>query len=366
MDNRGKLRIGMVGGGWRAEFYLRIARALPERFEVSNIYMRDEAKGREVNWVWGVPVTTNWEAFLKQRDFDFVVLSLPRTVTPEYLVRLAAAGIPVLTETPPAVDLSGLYQLYETVGSTAKIQVAEQFLFQPMHAARLAVARSGLLGEVSHVQVSAGHGYHGISLIRQLLGVGFEEAEIRGEQISSPLVQGPGRGGWPEVEQIVTSSQTIALLRFGERTALFDFTYDQYFSPIRRHRVLVRGVRGEIDGTELRYLRDFRTPVELQLRRVDAGQNGSLLGYYHEGVLAGSEWVYVNPFRPGRLTDEEIAIATSLEKMGQYVHGGPSFYSLAEAAQDQYLSLMMEQAVQSGQTVRTERQPWAIESQKAE
>jgi hypothetical protein len=39
---------------------------------------------------------------------------------------------------------------------------------------------------------------------------------------------------------------------------------------------------------------------------------------------------------------------------------------LAEAAQDQYLSLMMEQAVQSGQTVRTERQPWAIESQKAE
>lgn len=244
MDNRGKLRIGIVGGGWRAEFYLRIARALPERFEVSNIYMRDEAKGREVNRVWGVPVTTNWEAFLKQRDFDFVVLSLPRTVTPEYLVRLAAAGIPVLTETPPAADLTGLYQLYETVGSTAKIQVAEQFLFQPMHAARLAVVRSGLLGEVSHVQVSAGHGYHGISLIRQLLGVGFEAAEIRGEQISSPLVQGPGRGGWPEVEQIVTSSQTIALLRFGERTALFDFTYDQYFSPIRRHRVLVRGVRG--------------------------------------------------------------------------------------------------------------------------
>lgn len=361
MDKMDKIRFGLIGGGWRAEFYLRIAREMPERFEISEIYMRDEAKGREAARIWGVPATSHWEAFLERRNFDFAVLSLPRAVTPEFLIRLAAAGIPVLTETPPAADLEGLLRLYETVGSAAQIQVAEQFLFQPMHAARLAIARSGLLGEVSHVQVSAGHGYHGISLIRQLLGVGFEEAEIRGEQITSPLVQGPGRGGWPSEERIVSSAQTIALLRFGERTALFDFTYDQYFSPIRRHRVLLRGVRGEIDGAELRYLRDFRTPVELQLRRVDAGQDGSLLGYYHEGVLAGSDWVYENPFRPGRLSDEEIAIATSLERMGRYVQGGPSFYSLAEAAQDQYLSIQLEEAVRSGQTVQTVRQPWAAE-----
>lgn len=354
-----KIRFGLIGGGWRAEFYLRIARALPERFEVSELYMRDEAKGREATQIWGVPVTSRLEAFLERRNFDFAVLSLPRAVTPDFLIRLSEAGIPVLTETPPAADLDGLHRLYEAVGPAAQIQVAEQFLFQPMHAARLAIARSGLLGEVSHVQVSAGHGYHGISLIRQLLGVGFEEAEIRGEQITSPLVQGPGRGGWPEEERIVSSAQTIALLRFGERTALFDFTYDQYFSPIRRHRVLVRGDRGEMEGTELRYLRDYRTPVELQLRRVDAGQDGSLSGYYHEGVLAGPDWVYENPFRPGRLSDEEIAIATSLDRMGRYVQGGPSFYSLAEAAQDQYLSLMIEEAVRSGQTVRTERQPWA-------
>ncbi|WP_068783941.1 Gfo/Idh/MocA family protein [Paenibacillus phocaensis] len=355
-----KVRFGLIGGGWRAEFYLRIARALPERFEVSEMYLRDAAKGREAAEIWGVPVTSHWEAFLERRSFDFAVLSLPRAVTPEFLIRLSAAGIPVLTETPPAADLDGLLRLYDAVRPAARIQVAEQFRFQPMHAARLAVTRSGLLGEVSHVQVSAGHGYHGLSLIRQLLGVGFEEAEIRGDQITSPLVQGPGRSGWPEEERIVSSAQTIALLHFGERTALFDFTYDQYFSPIRRHRVLIRGTRGEIDGTELRYLRDPRTPVELQLRRVDAGQDGSLLGYYHEGVLAGSEWVYENPFRPGRLSDEEIAIATSLEQMGRYVQGGPSFYDLAEAAQDQYLSFKLEEAVRSGLTVRTERQPWAV------
>ncbi|MGG6313217.1 Gfo/Idh/MocA family protein [Paenibacillus macerans] len=354
-----KIRFGIIGGGWRAEFYLRIARALPERFEVSEIMIRDEAKGREASRIWGVPAVSRLDEVVARRDFDFVVLSLPRAVTPDYLVRLAAEGIPVLTETPPAADLDGLLRLYAAVGPAALIQVAEQFLFQPMHAARLAVVRSGLLGEVSHVQVSAGHGYHGISLIRQLLGIGFEEAEIRGERIVSPLVQGPGRNGWPAEEAMASSSQDIALLRFNDRTALFDFTYDQYFSPIRRHRVLVRGTRGEIEGTELRYLRDFRTPVEVQLRRVDAGHDGSLQGYYHEGVLAGSEWVYENPFRPGRLSDEEIAIATGLERMGRYVQDGPSFYSLAEASQDQYLSFKLSEAAESGQTVRTVRQPWA-------
>jgi hypothetical protein len=33
-------------------------------------------------------------------------------------------------------------------------------------------------------------------------------------------------------------------------------------------------------------------------------------------MLAGEEWIYKNPFIPGRLTDDEIAIATCLKKMG--------------------------------------------------
>jgi hypothetical protein len=140
---------------------------------------------------------------------------------------------------------------------------------------------------------------------------------------------------------------------------VFDFTGDQYFSWIRSPRVLVRGERGEINNREVRYLQDFKTPVELELRRVDAGQYGNLEGYYHKGILAGSEWVYRNPFVPGKLTDDEIAIATCLTKMAAYAGGGPSFYSLAEAAQDHYLGLMIHRAAQSGETVVADRQPWA-------
>ncbi|MEF2966835.1 Gfo/Idh/MocA family oxidoreductase [Paenibacillus sp. M1] len=358
-ETKRKITFGLMGGGWRAEFYLRIAQALPDEFAVGEIWMRDEAKAREAEARWGIRATADLEGFLGRRNFSFVVLSLSRSAAAGYIERLAKLGVPVLTETPPAESLDGLLRLYDSVGPAGRVQVAEQFILQPMHAARLAVVRSGLIGGASHVQVSAGHGYHGISLVRHLLGVGFEDAEISGRQIVTPLVQGPGRRGLPAKEVLVDSKQDLALLQFGGRSALFDFTYDQYFSRIRRHRILVRGHRGELEGREVRYLKDYRTPVTLELRRVDAGQDGNLEGYYHEGILAGSDWVYRNPFPYARLSDEEIAMAACLRSMGSYVEGGSSFYSLAEASQDQYLSLLMAEAIETGKTVTSVRQPWA-------
>jgi hypothetical protein len=101
------------------------------------------------------------------------------------------------------------------------------------------------------------------------------------------------------------------------------------------------------------------TWLYLDLKRITKGEEENQEGHYLEGIMAGERWVYRNPFIPGRLYDDEIAIASCLKKMGEYVAGGPSFYSLAEASQDQYLSLMMEKAIRSGEVVKTVRQPWA-------
>jgi hypothetical protein len=152
----------------------------------------------------------------------------------------------------------------------------------------------------------------------------------------------------------------IAQLEFDGRLGIHDFATGQYRSWIRTPRLLVRGERGEIKDKELRCLQDFRTPVMLELQRLDTGRSGGPEDYRHLGILAGAEWVYRNPFPEAGLSDDEIAGATSLQTMAEHLGGaatGP--YAFAQVAQDHYLSLCIEEACASGNVVATARQPWA-------
>jgi hypothetical protein len=119
----------------------------------------------------------------------------------------------------------------------------------------------------------------------------------------------------------------------------------------------VQGTHGEIHDDTVRYLEDFRTPIEFDLRRVDTGHGGTLEGHHHVGVLAGSAWAYHNPF-VARLSDDEIAVASCLQAMSEYLAGGSGFYSLPQASQDHYLGLMMFRALETGQPVTTSAQVW--------
>jgi hypothetical protein len=271
---------------------------------------------------------------------------------------LAGRGTAILSETPPAPDLEGLIELNRAIGTDAMVQVAEQYQFQPAHAARISVAESGVLGAVTQVQMSVAHGYHGVNLMRRFLGVGFENAEIIGRHFDSPIIAGPDRSGPPEDEHIVNSGQDIAILSFKGKLGIFDFTGDQYFSWIRKPRVLVRGERGEIFNFQVSYLKDYKTPVHLELLRHNAGEDGNLEGYYNKGITLGDKWMYTNPFIPGRLSDDEIAVATCLVRMWEYVNGGQEFYSLAEASQDHYMGMMVQKAVETGNTVNMEYMAW--------
>ncbi|RAK12721.1 oxidoreductase family protein [Halanaerobium saccharolyticum] len=354
-----KINFAVIGIGWRAEFFLRIARALPEQFEVLGVVSSRTSKREEIRNKWGLRAYQSAEELLANEKPDFVVLSISKEAAAEVILQLAESGIPILAETPPAANLSELIKLNKKLGEDYPIQIAEQYHLQPLHQAIFKLVNSGRLGEVNYARVSISHGYHAVSLLRKALGIEFENAEIEARSFEKPIVKGPDRSGAPGKREIVSKRHEFAFLDFDGKLGVYDFERDQHRSWIRSQEILIRGSEGEIKNSTLKYLKDYQTPIELELKRVEAGINQNLEGFYLKGITCGEEWLYQNPFLPARFSDDEIAVAEALVKMKDFLETGDSFYSLAEASQDQYLALMIEESFQKKEKIETQKQIWS-------
>ena len=354
-----KIKFGIIGAGWRSLFFVRIVKAFPDRFDCQGVVIRDPDKRQAFAKEWNIRTFASLDAMLVAKEIEFVVVSTSENH--KVILDVAARNIPCLSETPPARNLDELIKVYDAVQDMgAKVQIAEQYHLRPHHQAQSAILKSGKIGPVSHVQVSVAHGFHGMSMLRYFLGIGYENVEIKATSFTAPLIKGPDRQGVPRQETMVDSEQVLAWFQFENgQFGTLDFTTNQYRAWIRQERVLIRGPRGEISNLQVRYLKSFDEPMVFDLERVSHGQEedqkfAGFIGYRGEG-----EWLYKTPFSAPILMDDEIAIAHCLEKMSEYVSTGTSFYSLAEASQDVYLSLLYEQARTQDRPVESETQVWA-------
>ncbi|GHV86798.1 hypothetical protein AGMMS50255_0940 [Spirochaetia bacterium] len=348
---------GIIGGGWRSEFFLKVAQEAPDHFHVPFVLERTDARGAYLAKRYGVRIIKKMEDIDSKPDF--LVLSLSGSVMPDFMEQAVNAGHYVLSEIFPAAGIPAITELYKRIKDKSRVQFAEEYWQRPLHAAQLAVIRSGVLGTVSQAQVSIGHGYHGISLIRRFLGLTFENCRITGKVFRNPIVRGPGRKGYPENREIIQDDQQFVLFEFDNKWGLLDFTGEQYFSPIRGSRVLIRGEQGEIANSDVRYFIDHKTPMEYVLHRRASGVEGGLNAPHVIGYTGGGRWYYRNPYEGARLNDDELAVAGILDGMGAYVQGGDPIYSLEEGLQDQYLQALANQASGSGQVQESTTQIWA-------
>lgn len=355
------VRIGVVGASWRAQYYFRIARALPEQFQVTGVLVRTAHSVEAVAAEWAIGATTSLEAFLHDGPYDFVVVAVPVEHAGDLVRAFASRNIPVLVETPPASSLEEMEQLYrDTAG--APVQVAEQYRFQPHHAARLSVARSGALGQITSAHVSVAHGYHGISLIRFALGVGFEPAQISGFEMVDRVVSARGRDDWNAQYTESDALNTMALFQFSDSSGVFEFSTEQYFSPIRARHITIRGSRGELRGDEVDYLTVPGFAAHERLAREETGRDGDLEASFLRRVTLRDTAHWSNRFAPARLNDDELAVAEVMHRMARFVRTGTAFYSIADASHDHYLGLLMNEAVATGHRLTSATTAWSHEA----
>jgi predicted dehydrogenase len=342
-----------VGAGWRAEFFWRIAAGLPDVSCLGAVVRSPRSLA--------VPTFGSLQECLGVARPDFVVTAVPWATTPTVVTEVANRGLPVLAETPPAPDLAGLRSLWDEVGDTDLVQVAEQYLLMPSHAARAALVRSGAIGTPTQVQVSSTHQYHAVALMRGLLGAGRGRVTVHASTTTAPLVDPLTRDGWTDVAEPMPATTTIATIDFGDgRSGLYDFTDNQWHNQLRFRRILVRGTHGELRDDEVVRLVAPRTIVRSPLVRRQTGYDLDLDGFETDHVTFGSEVLFRNPYLGRRWNDEEIAIAALLDRMAAWVRGeGPPPYPLAEGAQDHLIALAVDEASDTGRSVTTAVESWA-------
>lgn len=331
------IKYGIIGAGWRSEFYLRIAALMPDTFKVSGIYIRNKQKREEFSQKYNAPIFDTLEKLL-QTDYDFIVSCVNKAGICDTVRELAGKNIPLLTETPIGTSNKEIDDFLVEIKPDWRVQVAEQFHFMPRNAAIKNVIESGILGDIKQVHLSCCHDYHAASLIRFFLGTGEEMPETSSFTLPDTVNRYNSRGGLLKEPQTVTAEEKFVILRFNGKTALYDFNYEQYFSDIRRSRILIRGTNGEILNDECTYLKNG-LPHSFTLRRNSYGANESLDGFTLVNITAEGNVLYENPFKSARLSDEEIAIAACLLNMKKYIDTGIPFYSLEEAALDSKMFL---------------------------
>ena len=312
---------------------------MPDTFKVSGIYIRNKQKREEFSQKYNAPIFDTLEKLL-QTDYDFIVSCVNKAGICDTIRELAGKNIPLLTETPIGTSNKEIDDFLVEIKPDWRVQVAEQFHFMPRNAAIKNVIESGILGEITQVQLSCCHDYHAASLIRFFLGTGEEMPETSSFTLPDTVNRYNSRGGLLKEPQTVTAEEKFVILRFNGKTALYDFNYEQYFSDIRRSRILIRGTNGEILNDECTYLKNG-LPHSFTLRRNSYGANESLDGFTLVNITAEGRVLYENPFKGARLSDEEIAIAACLLNMKKYLETGIPFYSLLDAALDSKIFLSL-------------------------
>lgn len=351
-----KLRYLIIGSGWRAEFYGRIARTYPDLFEALFL-CRSEEKAALMYARTDTRATT-YEKEAERFHPDFVVVAVNKSSLADVCIEWAGRGYAVLSETPAGSNLEQLNKLWEmyTVKS-ARIAVSEQYHRYPELIAGLDAVAAGRIGRPGFAYLSLAHDYHAASLLRRMLLTAGEEYTLRGESFQNTIVETDSRYGPITDGRLGIKDRNILFVEYASgKRAVYDFSGVQYHSFLRTRHLTVRGERGEwSDNLLLTLDADGKPQQEQLMQRVP--EQYSLLDTPSLAELR-QEW---RPELRLENCQDEFAIASVLLDMGKWLSGGTPPYPLQEALDDAAFWLLSQQALLSPwRAVHSENYPWHV------
>jgi len=373
------LRIAIIGTAKRSSYlYGPLVKALPNDVELVSVWGRSTDSARRLGEELAVPWYTDFDQLIRESAPDIGIVSVTYAANGEVGLMAVEHGLNVLLETPIAHDLAEADAIIAAADKRSlKVEVAEQFHRRPLEQIKLKLIESGLFGRVyTSFNDFAGHGYHGISVMRSYLGFDAKPVQVAGAVRDYALASHWSRLGDSYGSRDET--QEHGLIEFeGGQLGIFHWTSVGYDSPLRwwrSSRFLAEKGMGLTTGVGLNVQEQLSllTPdgeapqfitLERRWERVDGGALIAMVA--HTGQPDQPTITWENPFRPNQQGhgpqwhDDEIGVAGCLLSLVNAVrHNTEPTYGPLQGRLDQELILAIRQSAQNGgQPVRIPLDP---------
>ncbi len=359
------LRVAIIGTARRSDYlYGPLIQAMPEEVELVGVWGRSSEPARRLGESLGVPWYTDLERLVRETAPAIGVVSVAYRANGEVGLMAVEAGLNVLLETPIAHRLSEADAIIQAAARRGlKIEVAEQFHRRPLEQIKLKLISEGVFGQVySSFNDFAGHGYHGVSVMRSYLGFNARPVQVTGSVHAYPLPAHWARNA--DTRDPRSETQEHGLIEFaGGQLGVFHWTNVAYDSALRwwrSSRFLAEKGMGITVGTGLEVEErlsllsaDGEAPQFISLeRRWERCDGGALVAMVAHTDPA---FVWENPFRPVRQGhgaqwhDDEIGVAGCLLSLVNAVRqGSEPTYGALQARTDQEIILAIRQSAVEG------------------
>ena len=370
MASKIPVRVALLGGGNRSrKVYGPLLRglALAGEIELVAVWSRHESSAQELGRSLGAPWYTDLAKLVQETAPQAGIVSVAYSANGQAGLMAIEHGLNVLVETPIAPSLKEADAIIASAAKRKlKIEVAEQFHRRPLEQIKLKLLASGLFGQVySSFNDFAGHGYHGVSVMRSYLGFDAVPVRVSGVVRDYQLMDHGSR-----INETVprTETQEHAMVEFADgRLGFYHWTSVGYDSPLRwwrSSRFLAEKGMGITVGVGLEVKEELslldasrKAPQFITLERhwdrVDGGALQALVAYTGDTDQPVVHWD--NPFYEVlkdygmQWNDDEIGIAGCIMSLVNAVRDGtePS-YGAAQGRLDQEIVLALRESSRLG------------------
>jgi predicted dehydrogenase len=367
-DGTYPIRVAIIGTAKRSMgLYGPILNALPEEVKLVSVWGRSEESSKKLGDQLGVPWYTDIKKLIKETSPQVGIVCVAYQANGEVGKMAIDHGLHVLLETPIAHKLSESDAIIQTARRNGiKVEVAEQFHRRPLEQLKLKLIESGLFGRVyTAFNDFAGHGYHGVSVLRSYLGFDAKPVQVVAASQNNKLISHWSKmeGKFGPREEI----QTHGIITFEDgRLGIYHWTDVGYDSALRWWRSsrfyaekgmgISVGVGIDVHEQLTLLTPDGQSPhfitIEREYERVDGGAFEALVAHTANSDYPTIRWE--NPFRSairGRTIqwhDDEIGVASCLMSLVNAVRNNSTpTYGAEQARLDQEIVLAIHRSANS-------------------